>query len=65
MLLTGVATVDQLWPPFVDASTAMLTQQKPFFGLKLVNVVYTFPSGVTCGRRYVIPCGLCGGTGSA
>ena len=39
MLLTGVAMVDQLWPPFVDASTAMLTQQKPFFGLKFVSVV--------------------------
>src|SRR5215470_3399722 len=62
---TGVPTTDQLRPPSVDSSTKIDVQQKPFSGLKLVSVVKTLPSGVTCGSTYVAPCGVCGARGRA
>src|SRR5438552_6834166 len=62
---TGVPATVQLAPPSVDRSTAIVAQQKCCLGLKLVSVVYTAPSGVTCGSRYVAPVGVCGGSGSA
>src|SRR3954453_3018130 len=57
--------VSHVRPLSVERSTEIATGA-PYWcaGSKFVTVVYTAPSGATCGRRYVEPCGVWGGSGS-
>src|SRR5438132_13711918 len=45
-------------PPSVDLSRKRTSQQYPFLGIVVTSVVKSVPSGMTCGSRYVAPCGV-------
>src|SRR3954453_17830609 len=58
-------SVVHVLPPSLDLSTNVVAGELSWCaGLKFVTVVYTVPSGATCGSRYVAPCGLCPFVGS-
>src|SRR5262249_34156393 len=57
-------TLVQVLPPSVERSSAIVSNENCCLGSVVVRVVHTEPSGVTCGSRYVAPCGVVGACGS-